>query len=596
MRRRIFRYHFFLILLMHVFTVFFSANVAWQVYLEEIENQLATTLSRMEQLYQKERQSRQTISMDAFIKSYANTFADAKMRFYILDFSGKLLGNSDADFYEAKQVQESKEFQDALQTGKGRDTRKSYPQDQEFIYLALAYPEEQLIYRVSFPLTAFDKINAKVIQDGIFILLIGCIIAGLFSLKFSHYITNPLREMKVAALEMAQGNFGTRIHYNKKDTLGDLAKAMNTMADHLQQNIAAIQKSKNEVESIVGSMTNGLIAVDREGKIILFNPRARELFAISAKEIALENPLLYYIRTPALHALLSDTLEQNRSFEGEVVLEDGHILRLDTAPIRSHERSQENGGALAFITDITKMRKLEGLRTDFVANVTHELKTPLTAIRGFIDTLKDGALEQPRLAARFLDIIDLETERLANLIHDILELSQIESGKSLEPLEQVSIQQLVDEVMHLQQKRADQKEIQMKNQIPSSLVLMLNKNRMKQLFINLIDNAIKYNKAQGSILVGAKRENKRWKIFVQDTGIGIASEHLDRIFERFYRVHQGRAREMGGTGLGLSIVKHIAALYGASVQVESQVEQGTTFILSFPVNKQRAQINHPPLL
>jgi two-component system phosphate regulon sensor histidine kinase PhoR len=229
------------------------------------------------------------------------------------------------------------------------------------------------------------------------------------------------------------------------------------------------------------------------------------------------------------------------------------------------------------------MKKLEQIRTEFVSNVTHELKTPLTSIRGFVETLRNGAIYDTSVAPRFLDIIDIEAERLTMLIIDILQLSEIENAKSDTNIEEHDLTGIIIEVLSILAPEADKKGVTLRSNAANKIIVRVNRNRIKQLLINLIENAIKYNKENGSVLVKAVKSEGSLALSVEDTGIGIEEEHLSRIFERFYRVDKGRSRSMGGTGLGLSIVKHIVNLYDGNISVESEPGKGTKFTIQLPL-------------
>ncbi len=233
--------------------------------------------------------------------------------------------------------------------------------------------------------------------------------------------------------------------------------------------------------------------------------------------------------------------------------------------------------------DITNIKKLEQMRTEFVSNVSHELKTPLTSIRGFIDTLKDGAINDPAVADKFLEIIDIEAERLSRLINDILQLSEIESMKQDQNSEMFELKPLADEVISILQITAEERGVNLEASIDETIKMKADKDKIKHLLINIIENGIKYNKEKGSVILSAEQKESSVIISVRDTGIGIEKEYLDRVFERFYRVDKGRSSELGGTGLGLSIVKHIVNLYKGSINVKSEPGQGTEFIVKIPV-------------
>jgi two-component system phosphate regulon sensor histidine kinase PhoR len=235
------------------------------------------------------------------------------------------------------------------------------------------------------------------------------------------------------------------------------------------------------------------------------------------------------------------------------------------------------------LLDITNIKKLEQMRTEFVSNVSHELKTPLTSIRGFIDTLKDGAINDPAVADKFLEIIDIEAERLSRLINDILQLSEIESMKQDQNSEMFELKPLADEVISILQITAEERGVNLEASIDETIKMKADKDKIKHLLINIIENGIKYNKEKGSVILSAEQKESSVIISVRDTGIGIEKEYLDRVFERFYRVDKGRSSELGGTGLGLSIVKHIVNLYKGSINVKSEPGQGTEFIVKIPV-------------
>jgi two-component system phosphate regulon sensor histidine kinase PhoR len=227
---------------------------------------------------------------------------------------------------------------------------------------------------------------------------------------------------------------------------------------------------------------------------------------------------------------------------------------------------------------------LEQIRSEFVSNVTHELKTPLTSIKGFIDTLKSGAIHDEEVAERFLDIIDIEAERLTVLIEDILELSEIETMKQDVRIDDYNLEDIIKEVIDIVSQNAEKKNVQVYYDMePSISQVHVNRDRLKQMLINLVDNGIKYNNPGGEVQIVCKRFNKNIEFHVCDNGIGIANEHIPRLFERFYRVDKGRSRNQGGTGLGLSIVKHIVNLYNGDIQVKSEVGKGTEFIIRLPI-------------
>ncbi|GAE87117.1 sensor histidine kinase [Acetivibrio straminisolvens] len=321
--------------------------------------------------------------------------------------------------------------------------------------------------------------------------------------------------------------------------------------------------------------------MDNNNKVILINPAASGVFNLDADAKVVGDDIKHHIRNNQINLLLREAIEKNKPLESEVIIDD-RVLLVSTSPIRPKNSDLDNSGGIVFIQDITKVRKLEQLRTEFVSNVTHELKTPITSIRGFIETLKNGSINNPVVATRFLEIIDIEAERLHELINDILLLSEIETKMKDTNLESFDLKIMVDDVFKVMENIAKEKSISLINEVKDEIFMKANINRMKQLVMNLVDNGIKYNRQNGTVLVDGHREEGKVVISVKDTGIGIPQAHIPRIFERFYRVDRGRSRGMGGTGLGLSIVKHIVNLYNGDIKVNSIVGEGTEFIIKIP--------------
>ena len=353
------------------------------------------------------------------------------------------------------------------------------------------------------------------------------------------------------------------------------------MASKLDKTICDLNNKKIELESIVQSITYGIVAVDNNLKILLINHAAFSILNLDSNTQVTGEIITQHIRNNRINLLLKESMEQNTPLECEINLDEKELL-IKTSPIRSNNHSAVNSGWIISIQDITTLRKLEKLRTEFVSNVTHELKTPITSIRGFIETLKNGAINNKDVSLRFLDIIDIEAERLHELINDILLLSEIENRHSDTDLERIDLSSIIDDVFEVMQNIAIEKNISLINNTGEKIIIKANRNRMKQMILNLVDNAVKYNVPNGSVTVSAENAGGKVIICVRDTGIGIPSQHIPRIFERFYRVDKGRSRSMGGTGLGLSIVKHIVNLYNGIIKVNSEVGKGTEFIIQLP--------------
>jgi len=295
--------------------------------------------------------------------------------------------------------------------------------------------------------------------------------------------------------------------------------------------------------------------------------------------------LLELIRDTELDDVIQEAIMDSDPREVEVILRepDEKIIRVMTSQIREQDNPLQLTGVVIFMDDVTEIRKLEKIRSDFVSNVTHELKTPLTSISGFVETLKSGEIEDDLTRERFLDIIEIETERLTRLINDILTLSEIENIRGQDHKRIVSASELFDEVKPMMNAVNRDKKVTLEYEVAKNLPnIRINEDRFKQMMINLIDNAVKYTPDNGKVVVSAYTKYKKLVIRVKDTGIGIPEEDLPRLFERFYRVDKARSKKMGGTGLGLAIVKHIVLSMNGTIKVNSEVGKGTEFVITIP--------------
>lgn len=399
---------------------------------------------------------------------------------------------------------------------------------------------------------------------------------------------NSRRGMAVAHImnvldSFSEGRFNAR--FNSKSGLSkENVQEYNAILDRIDERIFK-QRSTNQTLSIVmNQMQNGIIAVDHNLHVMLITPVAKQLLGISG------NPQGVHINDAStdvkLDQVFSDAMQQGGVYMNEVAARTavgrGHRpLRLYVSPMR---KDNNVVGALAMVEDITELRRLEQVRTDFAANVSHELKTPLTSIRGFVETLLDGAIEQPEMAKKFLNIILMESERLTRLINDILSISKMESGMNDAPKERLRLDMMAYEVTDMLSIHAQEKQVTInchKNSEP--IYIIGNKDHVEQMLINLVENGIKYNKPGGSVTVQVFANASEANLTVSDTGIGIAEEHLPRMFERFYRVDKGRSRSMGGTGLGLAIVKHIVLSMHGEIEVHSKLGEGTEFLVTLPL-------------
>jgi two-component system phosphate regulon sensor histidine kinase PhoR len=398
-------------------------------------------------------------------------------------------------------------------------------------------------------------------------------------------IQAPLDEVKDGTRRLAEGDLTARIP--SSEDVGGVAEAINTMAARLDQLIRELIADRNEQEAILGSMSEGVLAVDENERLLSLNRTAGRMLEIAPGRAAGQT-IHEAVRHPGLQAFVARALVADRTVEEDLTFRNGEerMLHARGTALLSVTDPHRRIGAVIVLNDVTRMRRLENLRRDFVANVSHELKTPITSIKGFVETLQDGAIEEPKESARFLGIIARHADRLTAIIEDLLLLSRIEQeqedrGVSLQLLPVASV---IGPAVQACDIRATEKEMEVCVDCPPDLEVRVNRQLFEQALTNLIDNAIKYTEETGkTIEVHATRKDTGGvAISVRDQGRGIAPEHLPRLFERFYRVDKGRSRAKGGTGLGLAIVKHIVQTHRGHIDVESTPGSGSTFTIHLP--------------
>ena len=530
----------------------------------------------------------ETADYDAFAKKYARR---QEVRITIIDMDGTVVGESEENLSDMENHKDREEVKKAMTGVSDSVIRRSSTLGMDYCYCAVPVQTDSFegVLRVSVPLEELHALRQEYMKSTIFMMTIGILLIAGMVIAFTRFIADPIDEVTEAAGKIAEGNYGIRLKTNQNSQIGKLADSFNWMSGRLEAAMKDLKDRNNELEAILRSMRNGVLAINGKDEILFYNDALMNL--IGHRGDFLGESIYHLVRS----SLIFDVIEKVRDSR-DVICEEGQsrtvgqqYLRV-TGTVLNREKEQSRS-VLLIIEDITDVKKLENMRSDFVSNVTHELKTPLTSIRGFVDTLKQGAIKDEQYARKFLDIIDIEAERLYTLIQDILLLSEIESGSDYN-IQDCDVNGIIDETLNLLQPKIEQKpEVDVIFQPePYIRPFPCNPDRMKQLFINLIDNAVK-NTEKGSVTVTCRMHNDHLMISVKDTGIGIPKEHLSRIFERFYRVDKGRSRKMGGTGLGLSIVKHIVEMYEGDIFVSSEVGEGTEFIIKLPYDRKHTGTN-----
>ena len=543
---------------------------------------------------------RQLLLSKDFLETYSSergSIADAdiladrigkelNVRVTIITAEGTVIGDADLNKDELENVEnhiDRPEVQEAIKKGFGKSIRFSNTVKKNLLYMAIPFGEVKTagFIRLAIPLSDIESLETRLQKIIGFALLLVFLLSVMFTFLISFIVSKPLVEMASIAKAMAKGDFSKKPSIHSQDEIGELASALTYMSDEIKDKIERIKQEGAKLDAVLSSMFEGIIVVDEKGEILLMNPSIRKLFFIDSNPEA-KKPI-EAIRNTAVQDIVDNVLkDKERLISEEIVISQPQdkVLKVNAAPII---RTDKLEGAILVFHDITELRRLEKIRQDFVANVSHELRTPISSIKGYAETLLEGAIDDKDNIREFISIIYQDSNRLANLIDDLLDLSKIESGKMKMVFMPLDIKPILNRCIAVLEKSIKAKALSITVDVPNDLPKVSGDDkRLSQVFLNLLDNAVKYTPESGSIKIRAFANEKMVQIDVSDTGIGIPENDLPRIFERFYRVDKARSRELGGTGLGLSIVKHIVLTHGGQVWVKSEVGQGSTFSLTIP--------------
>lgn len=551
------------------------SQVSVKKYKQLVEDELKTNASAAA-FYIEENEPENYNDFTVSFSKKLNSFLEEihSIRVTIINPDGIVIGDSVADIATMDNHMLRPEIIDANNNGLGMSIRKSDTTNINYMYLAQKLNNGDLI-RLSVSLAYIKSLTSTIYLYTLIAVLISLAFSVLISWRLSYLFSKPIAKLSYHSKEISNGNYSHRIPPEQKpNELSRLIDSFNKMTEDLEASFSEASNRNQELQTLLNTINESIVAVGDDHKILFANDRIKN---IPGFEFVETNGNFNLIKNSALLSLIEATMSDKTTIQKNIKCNN-----LLLSCFASYYSLDDGFGVIVSIQDITRLKQLEKLRYEFVSNVTHELNTPLTSIKGFIETLKEGAINNKETAMKFLDIIDIESDRLSNLINDILTLSSIENENKTADMEDVNIRKVANDALILLSNNIREKRINTINNIDESFFIRSNSDRIKQLFINLIDNAIKYNKLNGCIELYAVKSNNMIEIHVTDTGIGIDEANLTRLFERFYRVDKGRSREMGGTGLGLSIVKHIAVLYGGSVSVKSTPGEGSDFYITFP--------------
>lgn len=508
-------------------------------------------------------------------------------RITIMNADGVVLADSEEPPSAMENHGTRPEVLDARERGVGTATRHSATLDRQMMYLAMSVREDERLLgfvRTSIPLTLVDERLARVRNVIVIGAAIALAVGFMLGFFFTRMITRPLISMASTARRIASGDYGHRVRLNARDEVGALAGSFNTMADELERKLQTLTADRNKLLAVLGGMVEGVIAVDSKEKVLHMNSAAGRILGMRPED-ALGRPIWEICRIPEVSEALAETMRRRREVLREVRLPGSvrdRIIELHASTLS--DAAGAAAGAVVILHNITEIRRLEQVRRDFVANVSHELKTPLTAISGLIETILDDKEMEEATRRRFLERIGGQAGRLSSLVKDLLTLSRVESqGEELEG-RSFDLREAVDNSLGVFLPEGEAKGVEIDVSTPGSPVMVLgDAEALREVVDNLVSNAIRYTPRAGKIGVSLRADDGRAVLEVKDTGIGIEPRDQARIFERFYRADKHRSTEAGGTGLGLSIVKHIVSKHGGDISVESAPGRGSAFRVRIPL-------------
>jgi len=497
-------------------------------------------------------------------------------RITVIDSKGTVLGDSENSSFLMENLSDRPEIQQALLSGTARSIRHSNTINDDLLYVAkkiMDGQEHSGFIRLALPLRVIDEaINNMRLRINLVVILLLLIIGSILIWHIER-IRKIVHQIADYAGALAHGLFRKRLSITDGGEFTEIAESLNEISSELKINVDRVNEESNRLNVILKNIPDALLLINKDHIIELSNSKARELFGNSLLE---GKPVTEVLSNPVFLSLVNETEHSRMPASGELTVDvpEERYLLVRLSPL--FYKVGEFSGTVAIFHDITDFRKLEQMRTDFVANVSHEIKTPITAIKGFAETLLDGALHDTSNAEKFLETIKTHSERLNRLVEDLLTLSRIELGEIKINKTEVNIVEIIDNVTQIMLARIAEKDLEIKTSVKEGAsIITADKDRIEQILLNLLDNAIKFSE-RGKIEIGIADDNGRTYIYVSDTGIGIPQQFVSRIGERFFRVDASRSRELGGTGLGLAIVKHLVMAHGWEMKVESQVQTGTT--------------------
>jgi two-component system, OmpR family, phosphate regulon sensor histidine kinase PhoR len=511
-------------------------------------------------------------------------------RITVTALDGVVLGDSDESSATMDNHALRLEISEALAGRSGRSLRYSHTLRTTMLYQAVPVMRDDemiAVVRLAVPLTSIEeelrRISWSIVSAAVLVMLLAAVV----SFWLARRMSRPLELLRHGVRRFAEGRLDHRLPLGSNKEIAHLAEAMNQMAEQLDDRIRTIENQRNELGAVFAGMVEGVLVIDSDEKVVELNRAAAGLLGTTVDE-ARGRTIPEVIRTASLQEFVSRSFHADGAVVDDLDIRvDGRVVMLQAHGVRLDGGAGARRRVLVVLNDVTRLRRLENVRRDFVANVSHELKTPVTAIKGFVETLVDGGLENQEDTRRFLDIIARQSRRLDAIIEDLLCLSRLEqgTGETLRGMGVYPLGRTLASALQTCQLQADARSMSLNLDCPAGLKTRFDPPLLEQAVVNLVSNAVKYSEEGDAIEVSADTVDDHVLVSVRDHGRGIEPQHLPRLFERFYRVDKARSRQQGGTGLGLAIVKHIALFHGGTVTVRSTPGDGCLFTLHLPLNR-----------
>ncbi len=510
----------------------------------------------------------------------------SKSRVTLVNERGVVFADSEKDVAGLESHLYRPEIQEARLKGTGKSVRYSSTQGVNMLYVAVAVQDRgssRGYVRLARPLHDVRSAVEQIYQSIFLAMLIGALVSLIIALFFSYRLAAPIRTMEEFTQRLRKGQPVGSIRLRTSDETRTLADNINYLVEELKDKIRLAQEEKSKLMTALTSINEGVVILNQEERIEFLSPSLAGILSGQYEDF-LGKTLLESFRNAELQKAFQSFKQTRQSISREIALGAAETVIMSVSLSEVQGLPGEEKVMIVF-HDVTRLKKLERVRTDFVANVTHEIRTPLTAVIGYLETLQAGALENPEDAKRFTDIMLKQARRLHRLVEDLMTLSRIELGEVVFRFEDILLPEAMDNVVSLLDAKAAAKTITLQNRLPRNLrPIKADRDRLSQILVNVLDNAVKFTPEGGRITMEAEERGDQVALKISDSGIGIPGEEIQRLGERFYRVDKTRSRELGGTGLGLSIVKHLMLAHGGRMEIESQPGRGTTVSLYFPLN------------